>query len=153
MHRIALALLLGASLLVSGCSNLTHEETGGAAGAVMGVLVGSMFGSGAGKAVAMAVGGVAGGLAGRSIGRDLDEADRREAQRAAFSAANTGTGDRIVWSSQENPGVRGYAVPAGKAEVTDGELCKDVRSVYVKDGVEKAEVSRFCYRNGRWENG
>ena len=153
MRRITLALLLSLSLMSSGCSNLTHEETSGAAGALMGVLVGSLFGDGAGKAVAMAVGGVVGGLAGRSIGRDLDEADRRKAQRAAFAAANTGTGERIVWSSEANPGVGGYAVPAGKAEVEDGDLCKDVRSVYVLDGKEKSEVSRFCYRNGRWEDG
>ncbi len=152
MRRVAVSLLLCASLLGTACSNLTHEETGGAAGALMGVLVGSMFGDGVGQAVAMAVGGVAGGLAGRSIGRDLDDADRRQAQRAAFTAANTGTGDRIVWSSDENPGIGGYAVPASATEADDGELCKNVRSVYVLDGEEQSEMSRFCYRNGRWEN-
>lgn len=153
MRRFVIPLLLSAALLGTGCSNLTHEETSSAAGALMGVLVGSMFGSGTGKAVAMAVGGVAGGLAGRSIGRDLDEQDRRRAQRAAFTAANTGTGERIVWQSENNPETGGYALPASKTQVEDGELCKDVRSVYVLNGEEKSEITRFCYRNGRWEDG
>lgn len=153
MRRICVFLLLASALLVSACSNITHEEEGTAAGAVMGVLVGSLFGDGAGRAVAMTVGGVVGGLAGKSWGRDLDEADRRKAQRAAFTAANAQTSERIVWSSDEKPGVGGYAVPVSKVEADNGDLCKTVRSVYVQDGKEQAETSRFCFRNGRWEDG
>lgn len=153
MRRIALSLVAATALLTAACSNITHEEEGTAAGAVIGVLVGSLFGDGAGKAVAMTIGGVVGGLAGKSIGRDLDEADRRKAERAAFTAANAETSERIVWSSDEKPGVKGYAEPAGKAEVDNGDLCKSVRSVYVLDGEERAETSRFCFRNGRWEDG
>lgn len=153
MRRIAIVLLTASALLLSACSNLTNEEKGTAVGAVAGVLVGSLFGDGAGRAVAMTLGGVAGSLIGKSIGRDLDEKDRRKAQRAAFTAANSGTGERIVWTSDEKPGVRGYAVPASKAETDDGKLCKTVRSVYVLDGKERSENSRFCFRNGRWEDG
>lgn len=153
MGRISISLVAGVALLISGCSNLTQEEVGTASGAAMGVLVGSLFGDGAGKVVAMTVGGVVGGLVGRSIGRDLDEADRRKAQTAAFRAANAETAERVVWASDEKVGVGGYAEPAGKAETANGDLCKDVRSVYVLDGKEQAETSRFCFRNGRWEDG
>lgn len=153
MRRFFIALAAGMALLFSGCSNLTQEEVGTASGAVMGALIGSMFGDGAGRMVAVAVGGVAGGLIGKSIGRDLDEADRRKAQTAAFRAANAETGERVVWASEEKTGVGGYAEPAGKVEVADGDLCKDVRSVYVLDGKEQSEISRFCFRNGRWEDG
>lgn len=140
-------------LLLAGCENISHEQTGGAAGAVMGTLVGSLFGSGAGRATAMAVGGLVGGLAGASWGRDLDERDRQKARRAAFQAANAGTAERIVWTSEEKPDVHGYAEPASGAQTQDGALCKTVRSVYVLDGEEKSENSRFCFKNGRWEGG
>jgi len=153
MKRILVSLAAGMVLLTAGCSNLTQEEVGTASGAVMGALIGSMFGDGAGKVVAVAVGGVAGGLIGKSIGRDLDEADRRKAQTAAFRAANAETAERVMWVSDEKPGVGGYAEPAGRAEVDDGALCKDVRSVYVLDGKERSDTSRFCFRNGRWEDG
>jgi surface antigen len=153
MGRISISLAAGLVLLVSGCSNLTQEEVGTASGAAMGVLVGSLFGDGAGKVVAMTVGGVVGGLVGKSVGRDLDESDRRKAQTAAFRAANAETAERVVWASDEKAGVSGYAEPAGKVEAADGNLCKDVRSVYVLDGKERSETSRFCFRNGRWEDG
>lgn len=151
MRRMHLSILVTTSLLVSACSNITHEEADGAAGAVMGALVGSLFGQGAGKATAIAVGGLVGGLAGTSYGRELDEADRRRARRAALTAANAETGDRIIWSSEEDPAVTGYAVPIGPAEVEDGALCKDVRSVYMLEGEELTETERFCLRDGRWE--
>lgn len=147
------ALTCASALLLGGCSNLSHEETGGAAGAVMGALVGSLFGSGAGRATAVAVGGLVGGLAGASWGRDLDDRDRLKAHRAAFDAANAGSTEHIVWTSDEKPDVHGYAVPASSAEVENGSLCKSVRSVYVLDGEEKSETTRFCFKNGRWEEG
>ncbi len=153
MGRISISLVAGFALLASGCSNLTQEEVGTASGAAMGILVGSLFGDGAGKVVAMTVGGVVGGLAGKSVGRDLDEADRQKAQTAAFRAANAETAERVDWASDEKAGIGGYAEPAGKAEVSDGKICKDVRKVYVLDGREQSETSRFCFRNGRWEDG
>lgn len=153
MGRISISLVVGVALLVSGCSNLTQEEVGTASGAAMGILVGSLFGDGAGKVVAMTVGVVVGSLVGKSVGRDLDEVDRRKAQTAALRAANAETAERVVWASDEKAGVGGYAEPAGKAEIANGDLCKDVRSVYVLDGKEQFETSRFCFRNGRWEDG
>jgi surface antigen len=149
---LATAILLP-SLLFQGCSNITKEDTGTAAGGVFGVLIGSLFGDGAGKATAMAIGGLVGAMAGKSVGREMDEADRLKADRAAFAAANTETAERIRWYSDANPGVKGYAEPVAPAEIDDGDLCKQVRSVYVIEGEEKSVTNRFCFKNGQWVDG
>lgn len=154
MRRSVLVAILALPMLFQqGCANISHEDTGTAAGGVFGVLIGSMFGDGAGRATAMAVGGLVGSLAGKSLGRELDEADRLRANRAAFAAANADRAERIRWHSESNPGVEGYAEPAGPAQIEDGNLCKDVRSAYVVEGEEKSVTSRFCFRNGQWDNG
>ena len=74
-------------------------------------------------------------------------------KRAAFAAANADRAERIRWHSESNPGVEGYAEPAGPAQIENGNLCKDIRSAYVFEGEEKSVTDRFCFRNGRWKNG
>ncbi len=148
------AVLGAVSLMLTGCATqdgqANKQQTGAILGAILGAALGSQIGDGRGNTAAILAGAALGAAAGGAIGRELDEADRIRAQAAATRAANAQGADRIIWESEKNPGVHGYAEPASPAKVVNNDLCKDVRSVYVIDGQEKAETSRFCFRNGAW---
>lgn len=150
-RRITAAVLCLA-LGLSACQTTqgNNETSGAVLGAGVGALAGSQFGDGKGQIAAIVVGALFGAIAGAAIGRELDEADRLKADRAAREAANAEDGGHIPWKSDQNVGVRGYAEPATPAVVEDGDLCKQVRSVYYIAGVEQIETRKFCRKDGRW---
>lgn len=149
-----IAVLCASALLVGGCATTdgqpNNQQAGAVIGALLGAALGSQVGQGRGNTAAILAGAALGAAAGSAVGRELDEADRIRSQAAATRAANAAGADRIIWESEKNPGVKGYAEPASPVQVVNNDLCKDVRSVYVIDGQERSETSRFCYRNGAW---
>jgi surface antigen len=148
--RKAILTIAASSMLVTGCANMKKEDMGALAGAVVGIAVGSLIGDGGGQAAAMIVGAAIGGMAGTMIGHEMDETDRLRMNLAAAEAANQSSPGKIAWRSNGNEGVSGYAEPISPARVIEGNLCKEVRSVYVIEGQEKSETSRFCFQEGKW---
>lgn len=146
------AAVLCLSLGLSACqtSRGNSETSGVLLGAGAGALAGAQFGSGEGRLVAILVGALVGAVAGAAVGRELDEADRLKARLAAREAANSIDGGHFPWKSDSNVGVGGYAEPVSPATVEDGDLCKNVQSVYYIDGEEKTETQKFCLKGGQW---
>lgn len=71
------SLLLGASILISGCASTGHhEDRGTLAGAATGAILGTIIGNQSGEpGEGAAVGAVAGALIGKELGRKKDQAD------------------------------------------------------------------------------
>jgi surface antigen len=109
--RPSVALLCATTLVlsVSGCA--TKKQTGELVGAVVGVGVGAAFGEGSGQVAAATVGFLVGSLVGEFIGERLDEADRHQAEQAAYKVASRPYAGRVDWTSNKNPGTHGYAEP------------------------------------------
>jgi surface antigen len=152
ISKRVVAAALCAAIGLSACQT-THgnsETSGALLGAGAGALAGSQFGNGRGQIAAIVIGALVGAVAGAAIGRELDEADRRKANLAAREAANSDDGGHVPWKSDSNIGVRGYAEPVSPATVEDGDLCKNVQSVYYIDGEEQTETQKFCLKGGRW---
>ena len=154
--RRAVAVALISSLALAGCqttgsgSTGNNTTSGALLGGIAGAAAGSQFGSGEGRLVAILVGAVIGAVAGGAIGNALDEADRQKADAAARQAANAPSAGRVHWESEKNQGVVGYAEPVSPAALNDGNLCKQVQSIYYLNGEQKAENKRFCLQAGRW---
>ena len=78
LDKVAIAsILLGASILISGCASTGHhEDRGTLAGAATGAVLGTIIGNQSGEpGEGAAVGAVAGALIGRELGRKRDQAD------------------------------------------------------------------------------
>lgn len=154
--RRTVAATLVAALALAGCQSAGDGSTGNSAttgallGGIAGAAAGSQFGSGQGGLVAVLVGAVIGAVAGGAIGSALDEADRQKADAAARQAANAPSPGRVHWQSESNQGVVGYAEPVTPAALEDGNLCKQVQSLYYLNGEQKTESKRFCLQAGRW---
>ena len=71
--------------------------------------------------------------------------------RPPTSAAHTASPVRVAWSNPQNPMVRGYSEPVTPAVSSPSGICRQVRSVYLVDGRENTRDSRFCFRNGAWQ--
>lgn len=149
--RKAAAVLAVSALALSGCQTTGNNQTSGALlGGLAGAAAGAQFGSGEGRLVAVVIGALAGAVAGGMIGQQLDEADRLRAEDAARQAANASQPGPVHWKSEKNQEVHGWAEPVSPAKVEDGDLCKNVKSVYYLNGQEQAETKRFCLQGGRW---
>lgn len=150
--RRAAAVLAVSALALSGCQTTTgsNQTTGTLLGGLAGAAAGAQFGSGEGRLVAVVIGALAGAIAGSMIGQSLDEADRQKAEAAARQAANASAPGPIHWKSEKNQDVYGWAEPTSPAAVDNGDLCKDVKSIYYLGGQEQTETKRFCLQNGRW---
>ena len=64
-----LALTLSSSVLLSGCSGTSREQTNTIAGSVIGGVIGHQFGKGDGKKAATVAGAIAGGVIGGNTRR------------------------------------------------------------------------------------
>jgi len=154
--RKTAVVVLVSSLALAGCqttgsgSTGSNTTTGALLGGIAGAAAGSQFGSGQGGLVAVLVGAVIGAAIGGAIGQALDEADRQKADAAARQAANAPSAGRVHWQSEKHQGVLGYAEPVTPAALDDGNLCKQVQSLYYLNGEQKTENKRFCLQDGRW---
>lgn len=111
LARPFIAVLCATSLAFSVSSCATKKQTGELVGGVVGVAVGAAFGEGSGQVAAATVGFLVGSIVGEFIGARLDEADRNQAEQAAYKVANMPGAGRVNWTSNKNPGTHGYAEP------------------------------------------
>lgn len=128
----------------------TKSDAGLAIGAITGGIIGNQFGKGQGKAVATAIGAVVGGIIGSEIGRSLDEADRRAAAYAEYSALEQGqSGAAVPWRNPDS-GHYGTVVP-GNPYRLGGRHCRDYTHTIYIDGEPQTLRGTACRNpDGTW---
>ena len=150
------AATLGSALVLSGCADMSENETAGTIlGGVVGGVVGNTFGKGSGKTAATALGAVMGATVGRNIGSSLDETSRRQAGAAAHEALDTAAvGESISWENPDNTGGPAY----GSATVTrqgadrEGRTCREFQQTVIIGGREEQSYGTACRDdNGDWK--
>lgn len=139
-------LAVPAMLVACGPGGATKSDAGLAIGAVAGGILGNQVGKGTGNVVATAVGAVVGGIVGSEIGRSLDEADRRAAAHAEYTALESGqSGVGTPWRNPDS-GRYGMVVP-GRPYTNGGHNCRDYTHTVYINGRPETMRGRAC-RNG-----
>ncbi len=145
-----IALTLTSTVVFSGCSGASNEQTHTIVGSVVGGAIGHQFGKGDGRNVMTIVGAVVGGMIGGNIGRNLDAEDQRKVSQTLETAPNY---RKVAW---ENPktNTQYEFTPVNKYE---GDVngyrtqCRDyVMDAWI-DGRMQQVKGRACKNNkGQW---
>jgi surface antigen len=147
MIKKSILLALMASIGLTGCASMNHEDTGTLGGAAIGGLIGSRFGSGAGQLAATGVGAMLGAFIGGNIGQTMDKQDQ---MRMRDALETTKTGQSTAWRNPDN-GNR-YRVEPTKTYYQKGRPCRQFTTVATIEGKREVVHGRAC-RNprGQWQ--
>jgi surface antigen len=138
--------VLGLSLGLTACQNVSHQDVGTVTGGVVGGLIGSQFGGGAGKVAATIGGAVVGGLIGGSIGHTMDKVDQMQMQRALETAP---TGRVIRWQNPDS-GNR-YTVEPTRTYYEHKQPCREYITRAMIGGKNQQIYGRACRQaDGSW---
>jgi hypothetical protein len=166
-------MLVGACLILAGCTNpdgtTNNTETGGVVGGGTGALLGGVLGdvlghSALSTAAGATIGGLAGYIGGTYIGQQLDQRDREEAaistnavldQPAPTPVAGRTTYVRHPrphrWASDHTTS-KGSATLEQVKVAQNGNECRVVREVAVIHGEELTQNSTYCRNDeGGWK--
>ncbi|MGI9407539.1 MAG: RT0821/Lpp0805 family surface protein [Hyphomicrobiaceae bacterium] len=144
------------TLVLAGCTGpngtVSKSDAGLAVGAIAGGVIGNQFGKGKGNVAATALGAVIGGIVGSDIGRQLDDADRRIAGEAEYSALETGkSGVATPWRNPDS-GHYGTVVPSQPYKLGGGDRdCRDYsHTVYISGQPETLRGTACRNGDGTW---
>jgi surface antigen len=148
--KTAFAFALLAVPLATGVAGCTKSDTGAALGAVAGGILGNQIGKGSGQVVATAIGAFVGGVVGSEIGRHMDEADRKAASSAEYSALEYGrSGSSTTWRNPDS-GYHGSVV-ADTPYKRDGRHCRKYTHTIYIDGEPETLRGKACRNtDGTW---
>ncbi len=148
MIKLIAAAVLGASVLLAGCSQETQKQDAGTVvGGALGGLLGAQVGSGSGRVAAAVAGTIAGALIGGSIGKSMDQVDR---MKATQSLERTPTGQTSTWQNPDTGNK--YAVTPTHTYVNDGGApCRDYTTEGWIDGKREVIKGTACRQpDGTW---
>lgn len=153
IQRISIVIAILALNILSGCTKEMGAALGSAAGSI-----GSSYLPGAAVPVGGAVemmGGHFGGLVGERIAQYLDDAEKKQAEKAALDALNsqsTGAGSTQTWSSKTNSGVTGGSTIVAEDKSNDGRVCRTQRNFINVRGKDIEQTDRLCRdpKSGAW---
>lgn len=147
MKRV-ISLLLAATLVLSGCANMSNQQMGAIGGGVLGGALGNTMGQGNGRVAMIILGTLAGVAVGSSIGDRMDQVDRMRANQVLESNRTNQA------SSWYNPDSRtGYTVSPTRTYETPSQVCRDfVMEVRMAGGNRTEQVhGRACRQSdGSW---
>lgn len=147
-----IAITLSSTVLMSGCSNTSHEQDHTIAGTVIGGAIGRQFGKGNGRDAMTVLGAIAGGMIGGNVGRELDKEDQRKVSQTLETAPNH---QKVAWNNP-NSNTDYKFTPVNKYEgKVNGTrtVCRDyVMDAWI-DGQMQQVRGRACKNNkGQWVN-
>lgn len=148
MVKVVITAVLGATLLLAGCSQETkNEDVGTVVGGALGGLLGAQVGSGSGRVAAAVAGSVVGAMIGGNIGRSMDELDR---MKAAQALERTPTGQTSTWQNPDSGNY--YAVTPTNTYTSDGGApCRDYTTEGWIDGKREIIKGTACRQpDGTW---
>ena len=149
---IAVLLVVGIFLLSACAGNNWNDNQkaiiGGVGGAAAGGLIASAFNA---NTAGVLGGAILGGLIGGAIGNRMDEADRREANRATYRALESApSGTTASW---ENPDTNnsGTVTPTRTYQAQSGEYCREFEQTITVGGETQQAYGTACRQpDGNW---
>jgi len=153
IKKISILIVL-ISFVFSACASNTWEENqkaiiGGAGGAAAGGLIASAFDA---NTAGILGGMIAGGLIGGAIGNRMDAADRREANRATYSALESApSGTSTSWRNPDS-GNSGTTTPTRTYQAQNGEYCREYEQMVTIGDETQAAYGTACRKaDGNWQ--
>ena len=141
------------SFIFSACASNTWEENqkaiiGGVGGAAAGGLIASAFNA---NTAGVLGGMVLGGLLGGAVGNRMDAADRREANRATYSALESApSGTTTNWSNPDS-GNSGTTTLTRTYQAKTGEYCREYEQTVTIGDESQAAYGTACRQpDGKW---
>jgi surface antigen len=138
------------ALTLTGCETTGPKTAvGGLGGAAAGGLLGAALGGGS---TGIAAGAILGGLVGGAIGNQLDAADRRAADRAAYQALETApTGTGSTWRNPDS-GHYGTVTPTRTYQTAEGTYCREYQQTVTIGGEQHQSYGTACRQpDGQWK--
>lgn len=148
MIKLIGAAVLGAGVLLAGCSQETqNQDVGTVVGGALGGLVGAQVGGGRGQVAAAVAGAIVGSMIGGRIGKSMDELDR---MKAAQALERTPTGNTSTWQNPDTG--NSYAVTPTNTYTSDGgSPCRDYTTEAWIDGKREVIKGTACRQSdGTW---
>jgi surface antigen len=143
---IIAAVLVGASLVLSGCQ-ITREQQGQVRGAVAGGVPGNQIGGGSGQTAATTARTILGGYIGGNIGRRMDDGDRN---RTAQILEDTPTNESSSWQNPDS-GTR-FSVTPTKTYYAESRPCREYTTDAWIDGQRETLYGTACRQSdGSWQ--
>ncbi len=140
--------------LLSACAGTTWEENQKAiVGGVGGAAAGGLIASALNANTAGVLGGIIlGGLIGGAVGNRMDEADRREARRATYSALESSpSGTASNWHNPDS-GNSGTITPTRSYQAKNGEYCREYEQRVTINGETESAYGTACRQpDGNWQ--
>lgn len=146
IRTILTTALMPLVLAACGPNGPNKQDSGMVLGAVAGGVIGNQFGKGKGNILATAAGAVIGGIVGSEIGRYMDEADRKAATEAEYTALEYGQSDQSTPWRNPDSGHYGTVVP-GQPYKRAASDCRDYTHTIYIDGQPQTMRGTAC-RNG-----
>lgn len=134
-------------------SNSVENNQKAIIGGVGGAAAGGLITSALGANTAGVLGGmIAGGLIGGAIGNRMDAADRREANRATYSALESAhSGATSSWRNPDS-GNSGTTTPIRTYQAHSGEYCREYeQTVTIGDETQAAYGTACRQPDGKWQ--
>ena len=153
IKQISILIVLISFVLLACASNDWQENQkaiiGGAGGAVAGGLIASALDA---NTAGVLGGMIAGGLIGGAIGNRMDAADRREANRATYSALESApSGTSTSWHNPDS-GNSGTTMPTRTYQAQTGEYCREYeQTVTIGDKTQAAYGTACRQPDGKWK--
>jgi surface antigen len=137
---------LAATLALTGCANMSREESGQVIGGIAGGVLGSKL-SGKNKTALTVAGVLVGAYIGGQIGRQMDEEDRYRAQQALeYNRDN----QPATWQNP-NTGIS-YNVTPEKTYYADEGPCREYTTTAIIGGKEEVVYGTACRQaDGSWQ--
>jgi surface antigen len=144
---ITMSAILSASL-ISGCANMTKEDTGTLLGGAVGAAVGSGVGKGEGRTAAIILGAIAGSMIGSKIGQYMDEQDRmKTAQVLEYNR----TGQTGTWHNPDT-GYQYEVTPTKTYDTNEGTPCREFTMDAQVGGKTQQVYGTACRQaDGSWK--
>ena len=140
--------------VLSACASTTWEDNqktvvGGVGGAAAGGLIASAFNA---NPAGVLGGIILGGLIGGAVGNRMDAADRKEANRATYSALESEpTGTASSWNNP-NSGNSGTVTPTRTYQAESGEYCREYEQRVTINGETQTAYGTACRQpDGNWQ--
>jgi surface antigen len=135
-------------IALSGCQNMSNQDTGTITGAVAGGLIGSTVGKGSGQILAIAAGSLAGAYVGNSIGKNMDANDKMRMNQAL---ENNSVGRPAYWSNNRS-GAAYTVTPVKNVTLRGNEYCREYQTVATINGKQQKMYGTACRQpDGSWK--
>lgn len=151
VSRLALAVVVAASLAACSWNEQRTETLGGVVGGIVGGILGSKVGGGTGKTSATIVGATLGAMLGQDVAKGMTDVDKLFHERTTADTLEYGEpGENVSWSNPDT-GNSGTVTAGDTYQNADGTACRTFETTVTVEGEARTTEGKACRQpDGTW---